>query len=169
LLRLPSSSARRCAQRRERMLIVLGGLPAPAWPSKVWAARSRMRLRWTICVSDALFVADCVNPWPLTRHDWRAVAERASVPVLEVEVGDRYIPDARHVALNRRIAPCPLQRITGGGATLCVKAQRSRLGFQSPDAVAASYTVRSQYVSQGTYVISKTAPTSISVYGMVER
>jgi predicted kinase len=30
-------------------------------------------------------VADCVNPWPLTRAEWRAVAERAGVRVLEVE------------------------------------------------------------------------------------
>jgi predicted kinase len=31
-------------------------------------------------------IADCVNPWPLTRNDWRAVAEQAGFPVLEVEV-----------------------------------------------------------------------------------
>lgn len=31
-------------------------------------------------------VADCVNPWPLTRDEWRAVGERLDVPVLEVEV-----------------------------------------------------------------------------------
>jgi predicted kinase len=31
-------------------------------------------------------VGDCVNPWPLTRDEWRAVAERACVPMLEVEV-----------------------------------------------------------------------------------
>ena len=31
-------------------------------------------------------VADTVNPWPLTRDEWRAVAERCEVPVLEVEV-----------------------------------------------------------------------------------
>jgi predicted kinase len=31
-------------------------------------------------------VADCVNPWPLTRDDWRAVGERIAVPVVEVEV-----------------------------------------------------------------------------------
>jgi predicted kinase len=31
-------------------------------------------------------VADCVNPWPLTRDQWRAVAERMAVPVVEVEV-----------------------------------------------------------------------------------
>jgi predicted kinase len=31
-------------------------------------------------------VADCVNPWPLTRDEWRALAERMVVPVVEVEV-----------------------------------------------------------------------------------
>ena len=31
-------------------------------------------------------IADCVNPWPLTRDAWRAVGERCSVSVLEVEV-----------------------------------------------------------------------------------
>jgi predicted kinase len=31
-------------------------------------------------------IADCVNPWPLTRDDWRAVAEQIGVPVVEVEV-----------------------------------------------------------------------------------
>ena len=31
-------------------------------------------------------VADCVNPWPLTRDEWRAIAEQTSVPVLEVEI-----------------------------------------------------------------------------------
>ncbi len=31
-------------------------------------------------------IADCVNPWPLTRGAWRAVAERAGVAALEVEI-----------------------------------------------------------------------------------
>ena len=31
-------------------------------------------------------IADCVNPWPLTRDEWRAVAGHASVAVLEVEI-----------------------------------------------------------------------------------
>jgi predicted kinase len=31
-------------------------------------------------------VADCVNPWLLTRKEWRATAERAKAPVLEVEI-----------------------------------------------------------------------------------
>jgi predicted kinase len=31
-------------------------------------------------------VADSINPWPATRADWRAVAERVGVPILDVEL-----------------------------------------------------------------------------------
>ncbi len=31
-------------------------------------------------------IADSVNPWPLTRDAWRAVAERAAAEALEVEI-----------------------------------------------------------------------------------
>jgi predicted kinase len=31
-------------------------------------------------------IADCVNPWPLTRAAWRSVAERAGVTALDVEI-----------------------------------------------------------------------------------
>jgi predicted kinase len=31
-------------------------------------------------------VADCVNPWPLTRGEWRSVAARAGVRAVDVEV-----------------------------------------------------------------------------------
>jgi predicted kinase len=31
-------------------------------------------------------IADCVNPWPLTRGAWRSVAERADVATLDVEI-----------------------------------------------------------------------------------
>ena len=30
-------------------------------------------------------IADCVNPWPLTRGAWRSVAERAGVAALDIE------------------------------------------------------------------------------------
>jgi predicted kinase len=33
-----------------------------------------------------IVVADCVNPWPLTRDEWRAVAARADVRSVEVEI-----------------------------------------------------------------------------------
>jgi len=31
-------------------------------------------------------VADCVNPWPLTRNEWQAVADRAGTRAVNVEV-----------------------------------------------------------------------------------
>src|SRR5689334_18218405 len=31
-------------------------------------------------------VADCVNPWPLTRTAWHSVAERAGVAAIDVEI-----------------------------------------------------------------------------------
>ena len=33
-----------------------------------------------------IVVADCVDPWPLTRNEWRAVAERAGVRIVQVEI-----------------------------------------------------------------------------------
>jgi predicted kinase len=33
-----------------------------------------------------IVVADCVNPWPLTRDEWRSVADRAGVRAVEIEV-----------------------------------------------------------------------------------
>lgn len=33
-----------------------------------------------------LVIADCVNPWPLTRAEWRGVAARAAVRTFDVEV-----------------------------------------------------------------------------------
>jgi predicted kinase len=33
-----------------------------------------------------IVIADSVNPWPLTRHEWRAVADRAGVASLDVEL-----------------------------------------------------------------------------------
>jgi predicted kinase len=33
-----------------------------------------------------IVIADCVNPWPLTRTEWRSIAERSGVPTLEVEI-----------------------------------------------------------------------------------
>lgn len=31
-------------------------------------------------------VADCVNPWPLTRSEWRSVADRTGVRIVDVEI-----------------------------------------------------------------------------------
>src|SRR5256885_891425 len=33
-----------------------------------------------------IVVADCVNPWPLTRSEWRSVADRAGVRAVDVEL-----------------------------------------------------------------------------------
>jgi predicted kinase len=33
-----------------------------------------------------IVIADCVNPWPLTRGEWRAVADRAGVVAVDVEI-----------------------------------------------------------------------------------
>jgi len=33
-----------------------------------------------------IVIADCANPWPLTRDEWRSVADRAGVGVIEVEI-----------------------------------------------------------------------------------
>jgi predicted kinase len=33
-----------------------------------------------------IVVADCVNPWPLTRDEWHSVADRAGVRIIDVEV-----------------------------------------------------------------------------------
>ena len=33
-----------------------------------------------------IVVTDSVNPWPLTRSEWRAVAERSCVPAIDVEI-----------------------------------------------------------------------------------
>ena len=36
--------------------------------------------------SGRIVIADCVNPWPLTRDAWRAVAQRAGVAAVDVEI-----------------------------------------------------------------------------------
>ena len=33
-----------------------------------------------------MVVADCVNPWPLTRLEWQSVADRAGVVMVDVEI-----------------------------------------------------------------------------------
>jgi len=42
-------------------------------------AEDNLRLHRTV-------IADCVNPWPLTRDAWVSVAQRAGVPAVEIEV-----------------------------------------------------------------------------------
>jgi len=52
-------------------------------------------------------IADCVNPWPLTRREWRAVADRAGVRAVDIEV---VCPD---VAEHRRRAESRVPDIAG--------------------------------------------------------
>lgn len=51
-------------------------------------------------------IADCVNPWPLTRAAWRGVADRAQARVLEVELvcSD---PDEHRRRVESRVADIP--------------------------------------------------------------
>lgn len=46
-------------------------------------------------------VADCVNPWPLTRRAWREVAERAGVRAVDVEIVCSDIVEHRRRAESR--------------------------------------------------------------------
>lgn len=57
-----------------------------------------------------LVVADCVNPWPLTRDAWRSVAARAGTPVFEVEIvcSDR---DEHRRRVDARVADIPGHRV----------------------------------------------------------
>jgi AAA domain len=59
-------------------------------------------------------VVDCVNPWPLTRREWEAVADRAGVRTVNVELV------CSDVDTPHRIAPCryrgpPIADMVGGG------------------------------------------------------
>jgi predicted kinase len=49
-----------------------------------------------------IVVADCVNPWPLTRDEWRAVATRAGVRSVEVEIVCSDVEEHRRRVESRR-------------------------------------------------------------------
>jgi predicted kinase len=55
-------------------------------------------------------IADCVNPWPRTRHEWHGVAERAGVPGIDVELlcSDR---DEHRRRVETRTADIAAQRL----------------------------------------------------------
>jgi predicted kinase len=55
-------------------------------------------------------VADCVNPWPLTRNEWQAVANRAGVRGLNVEVLCSDIDEHRR-RVESRVADIAGQRL----------------------------------------------------------
>src|SRR5262245_65063000 len=46
-------------------------------------------------------VADCVNPWPLTRTNWHAVADRAGVRVVDIEIVCSDTSEHRHRVESR--------------------------------------------------------------------
>jgi predicted kinase len=53
-----------------------------------------------------IVIADCVNPWPLTRAEWRAVAGRAGVPSIDVEIVCSDVEMHRR-RVERRVADIP--------------------------------------------------------------
>lgn len=57
-------------------------------------------------------IADCVNPIPLTRAAWRAVATEAGVPSLEIEVTCSDEAEHRARAETRDITAPNLRRVT---------------------------------------------------------
>lgn len=59
-----------------------------------------------------IVVADCVNPWPLTRTAWGAVAERAQVPMLDVEIVCSDIDEHRR-RVESRVADLSGHRLPG--------------------------------------------------------
>jgi predicted kinase len=66
-------------------------------------AEDNLRLGHTV-------IADCVNPWPLTRAAWRSVAARAGVPAIEVEVVCSDINEHRR-RIESRAADLPGHRV----------------------------------------------------------
>src|SRR5262245_10762006 len=47
-------------------------------------------------------VADCVNPWPLTRREWRSVADRAGARAVDVEIVCSDLEEHRRRVESRR-------------------------------------------------------------------
>jgi predicted kinase len=66
-------------------------------------AEDNLRLGHTV-------IADCVNPWPLTRAEWRSVAARASVRAIEIEVVCSDLDEHRR-RVESRAADIPGHRV----------------------------------------------------------
>lgn len=66
-------------------------------------AEDNLRLGHTV-------VADCVNPWPLTRAAWRSVAARAGVREIEIEVVCSDLDEHRR-RVESRVADIPGHRV----------------------------------------------------------
>jgi predicted kinase len=82
--------ARELARRIDAVYLRIDSIEAPmleqGWPVEGVGyavaravAEDNLRLGRTV-------IADCVNPWPLTRDNWRAVATSAKTHALEIEV-----------------------------------------------------------------------------------
>ena len=65
-------------------------------------------------------VADCVNPWPLTRREWLAVAHRAGVRAINVEVvcWTSMSTTTSRVTVSGHHRPQGADVVGGGGAGL---------------------------------------------------
>lgn len=55
-------------------------------------------------------IADCVNPWPLTRREWHAVADRAQVRALSVELVCSDIDEHKR-RIDSRLPDIPSHRV----------------------------------------------------------
>ncbi|MCC7127162.1 MAG: hypothetical protein IT178_20135 [Acidobacteria bacterium] len=74
-------------------------------------------------------VADCVNPWPLTRDAWRAVATRTNVesidqPRLVIDTSVMSIADAVH-RIRQALVELPSNDLAGLGSVVYVKGFRT--------------------------------------------
>ena len=52
-----------------------------------------------------IVVADCVNPWPLTRDEWQSVADRAGVRLVDVELVCSDVDEHRRRVESRAANP----------------------------------------------------------------
>lgn len=57
-----------------------------------------------------IVVADSVNPWPITRDEWRSVANRAGVRVVDVEIMCSDVAEHRR-RIQSRAADIPGHRV----------------------------------------------------------
>jgi len=55
-------------------------------------------------------IADCVNPWPLTREAWRSVAARAGVGVVDIEIVCSDVDEHRR-RVESRVSDIPQHRL----------------------------------------------------------
>ena len=57
-----------------------------------------------------IVIADCVNPWTLTRHAWRSVANRAGVRLVQVEIVCSNVEEHRR-RVDSRVSDIPGHRL----------------------------------------------------------